>query len=39
MMVNPEQLHSLSVPRNGFLDGVRAYGVFDGHGVNGHIVS
>ena len=38
-MVDPEILHNITVLHKGFLDGVRAYGVFDGHGVNGHIVS
>ena len=39
MMIDPHQLHQLSIPENKFIDGVKAYGVFDGHGINGHFVS
>jgi hypothetical protein len=39
-MIDPDVLHLLQVNgENHFIQGVRAYGVFDGHGVNGHHVS
>lgn len=40
-MVDPEVLHllQLNTTEPVFIRGIRAYGVFDGHGINGHHVS
>lgn len=39
-MIDPDILHILKFKGEGaFINGVVAYGVFDGHGVNGHFVS